>query len=146
MEITIDKNKRYKKTSKMSDGCKLILSPFTGHKKWKAWNKTKEKYVLVKEDRLKQIGDHITIKRMVSKYFQMIKVHFSMVMKVMIMIMMMRIIMKIMNSSSYFRVVNKCYKMVSPVLLQELINDFAICKYCSGTLLLVQKQSPKGVL
>ena len=34
----------------------------------------------------------------------MVKVHFSMVMKVMIVIMMMRIIMKIMNSSSYLRV------------------------------------------
>ena len=32
----------------MSDGHKLILSPFTGRKKWKAWNKTKEKYMLVK--------------------------------------------------------------------------------------------------
>ena len=29
----------------MSDGCKLILSPFTEHKKWKAWNKTTEKYM-----------------------------------------------------------------------------------------------------
>ena len=36
----------------MSDGCKLILSPFTGHKKQKAWNKTREKYM--PED------DHIT--------------------------------------------------------------------------------------
>ena len=29
----------------MSDGCKLILSPFTGRKKRKAWIKTKEKYM-----------------------------------------------------------------------------------------------------
>ena len=29
----------------MSDGHKLILSPFTGHKKWKAWNKNREKYM-----------------------------------------------------------------------------------------------------
>ena len=36
--------------------------------------------------------------------------------------------------------------MVSPVLLQELIKDFAVCKHCSGTVLLVQKQSPRGVL
>ena len=34
----------------------------------------------------------------------MVKVHFSMVMKVMIVIMTMRIIMKIMKSSSYLRV------------------------------------------
>ena len=41
---------------------------------------------------------------------------------------------------------NNCCKIVSPVLLQELINDFAVCKHCSGTLLLVQKQSPRDVL
>ena len=29
----------------MSDGCKLILIPFTGRKKRKAWNKTRGKYV-----------------------------------------------------------------------------------------------------
>ena len=33
---------------------------------------------------------------------------------------------------------NSCYKIVSPILLQELINDSAICKHCSGTLLLVE--------
>ena len=33
---------------------------------------------------------------------------------------------------------NSCYKIVSPVLLQELINDFAVCKHYSGTLLLVE--------
>ena len=33
---------------------------------------------------------------------------------------------------------NICYKIVSPILLQELFNDFAVCKQCSGTLLLVQ--------
>ena len=32
----------------MSDGHKLILSPFTGCKIWKAWNKTREKYIPVK--------------------------------------------------------------------------------------------------
>ena len=32
----------------MPDGCKPILSPFTGHKKRKAWNKTREKYMPVK--------------------------------------------------------------------------------------------------
>ena len=32
---------------------------------------------------------------------------------------------------------NSCYKIDLPILLQELINGFAICKYCSGTLLLV---------
>ena len=29
----------------MSDGRKLILIPFTGRKKRKAWNKTREKYM-----------------------------------------------------------------------------------------------------
>ena len=29
----------------MSDGRKLILSPFTGSKKRKAWNKTRENYM-----------------------------------------------------------------------------------------------------
>ena len=33
---------------------------------------------------------------------------------------------------------NSCYKIVSAILPQELINDFAICKHCSGTLLLVE--------
>ena len=28
---------------------------------------------------------------------------------------------------------NSCYKIVSLILLQELINDFAICKHCSET-------------
>ena len=32
----------------MSDGRKRILSPFTGRKKRKAWNKTREKYMPVK--------------------------------------------------------------------------------------------------
>ena len=33
----------------MSDGHKLILSPFTGRKKRKAWNKTREMYMQVKK-------------------------------------------------------------------------------------------------
>ena len=32
----------------MPDGRKRILSPFTGRKKRKAWNKTREKYMPVK--------------------------------------------------------------------------------------------------
>ena len=47
--------------------------------------------------------------------------------------------MKIMNSRSYLRVLSiVAKKIVSPILLQELINDLAICKYRSGTLLLVE--------
>ena len=33
---------------------------------------------------------------------------------------------------------NSCYKIVLPILLKELINGFAVCKHCSGTLLLVK--------
>ena len=33
---------------------------------------------------------------------------------------------------------NICYKIVSPILLQELITDLAVCKHCSGTLLLFE--------
>ena len=29
----------------MSDGCKRILSPLTGYKKRKPWNRTKEQYM-----------------------------------------------------------------------------------------------------
>ena len=32
----------------MSDGHKLILTPFTRRKKQKAWNKTRERYMPVK--------------------------------------------------------------------------------------------------
>ena len=37
--------------------------------------------------------------------------------------------------------INSCYKIVSPVLLQKLINGFAICKHYSVTLLLVEDVS-----
>ena len=33
---------------------------------------------------------------------------------------------------------NICYKVVSSICLQELINNFAVCKHCSGALLLVE--------
>ena len=36
---------------------------------------------------------------------------------------------------------NSCYKIVSLILLQKLINDFVICKHCSRTLLLVEDVS-----
>ena len=31
---------------------------------------------------------------------------------------------------------NSCYKIVSPILLQELINDSVVCKHCGRTFLL----------
>ena len=37
----------------MSDVRKLILSPFTGSKKGKVWNKTTEKYMPVKRRQIK---------------------------------------------------------------------------------------------
>ena len=36
---------------------------------------------------------------------------------------------------------NSCCKIVSPILLQKLINDFAVSKHYSGTLLLVEDVS-----
>ena len=39
---------------------------------------------------------------------------------------------------------NSCYKIVTPILLQKLINDFAVCKHqkhCSGALLLAEDVS-----
>ena len=39
---------------------------------------------------------------------------------------------------------NTCYKIDSPILLQKLINDFAVCEHYSGTLLLVEDASQKG--
>ena len=36
---------------------------------------------------------------------------------------------------------NSCYKIVSPILLQILINNFAVCEHNSGILLLVKDVS-----
>ena len=36
---------------------------------------------------------------------------------------------------------NICYKIVSPILLQKLINNCAVCKHYSGTLLLIEDVS-----
>ena len=40
----------------MSDGRKLILSPFTGCKKRKAWNQTTENYMPVKRRQIETDG------------------------------------------------------------------------------------------
>ena len=61
----------------MSDGRKLILSLFTGRKKRKAWNKTREKYMPVKRRQIETdrgsyyqgIISDITIKTMVRSTF-----------------------------------------------------------------------------
>ena len=36
---------------------------------------------------------------------------------------------------------NICYRIVLPILLQKLINDFAVCKHYSGTPLVVEDVS-----
>ena len=63
----------------MSDGCKLILSPFTGCAKRKARNKTREKYMPVKRRQkiIDTTGDHITRKRMVRRIFRWSKCIFQ---------------------------------------------------------------------
>ena len=57
----------------MSDGRRLILTPFTGRKKLKSVvYMIKEKHIPKKEDKiqLKQTGNHIAIKGMVSRIFR----------------------------------------------------------------------------
>ena len=66
----------------MADGGKLILSPFPRHKKRKAWNKTREKYILVKRRQIETDRGSNYNKEDRWNYCQMVKVHFSMVMKV----------------------------------------------------------------
>ena len=68
-QITIDVNQRHKENiENMSDGRKLILSPFAGRKKRKAWNKTREKYM--PEERRQNLavtdrGSYYKTKRMI---------------------------------------------------------------------------------
>ena len=69
----------------MSDGLKRTLSSFTECKKWKAWNKAREKYMPLKRRQNLAETDRW------SYYKEEV-------------IMMMRVIMKIINSSSYRRV------------------------------------------
>ena len=67
-----------------------------------------------------------------------IKVHFIMIAKVMIGIIMMRVIMKNEQQQLSEGFANSCYKIISPVLLQALTNDFAIYKHCITTPSLVK--------
>ena len=43
-----------------------------------------------------------------------------------------------MSSKLYDGFANNCYKIVSLILLQEIINDFVICNHGSGKLLIVE--------
>ena len=86
----------------MSDGRKRILSPFTGCKKRKAWNKTSEKYMPVKrKQNLAETDRGSYYKEERLEEFLDSKGAFYSVNES---DMMMRVIMKIMDSSSYRRV------------------------------------------
>ena len=127
----------------MSDGRKRILSPLTGRKKRAAWIRLEKKIHRQKQDKIqgKQVGERETKEEWLEDFLYS-KGAFYHLMK---MTMMMRVIMKIRNSCSYRRVLLVvAAKTVSPILLQNLINDFAICKHqkhCSRTLLLVENVS-----
>ena len=105
----------------MPHGRKPILGPFTERKNRKAWNKTREKYMPV--ERRQNLAEADKVLYYKEEWLEELtaKVHFAMT----------RVIMNIMSSSSY-------YKIVSTILLQKLINDFAVCKHYSGTCLLVE--------
>ena len=106
----------------MPDDLKQILSPIAGHKKAKAWNQTREKYMPVKRRQNLTNGDHFT-QRNGQNNFQTVKVHFTMVMKD--------------NNDESYNENNEqqqltegfainCYKIISPNLLQKLVNDLMI--------------------
>ena len=126
----------------MSDGHKRILSPFTGCKKQKAWNQTREKYMPVKQTKLSWnrsrgiILRRGTDRRVLDSKGACYNGNESD------------------DDESYYEnngrqqlpegFVNSCYKLLTPILLQKLINDFSVCKHqkhCSGTLLLAEKLS-----
>ena len=90
----------------MSDYLKPILSPITGCKNRKAWNKTEGKYIpeesgqnLAETDR----GSYFNQEEWLEEFLDD-KVHFTLRVKVMIVIINMRIMMKIMSSISNLRV------------------------------------------
>ena len=86
----------------MSDGRKRILSPFTGRKKWKAWNKAREKYMpLKRRQNLAETDRGSYYKEERLEEFLDSKGAFYNVNESDIM---MIVIMKIMGSSSYRRV------------------------------------------
>ena len=111
----------------MSDGRKRILSPFTGCKKRKAGDKTREKYMPVKRrQNLAETDRGSYYKEERLEEFLDSKGAFYNV-----------------NESdddeSYAEnngqqqlpegFANSCYKIVTSILLQKLISDFAVCKH-----------------
>ena len=124
----------------MSDGRKRILSPFTGRKKRKAWNNTKEKYKPVKRrqnlpeaDRESYYDKEEWLEEFLDgkgAFYNGSESDDSE------------------NDDGNYNendqqqlaegFANSCYKIVSPIPLLELTTNFAVCKHCSGTLLLVE--------
>ena len=119
----------------MPDGHKRILTPFSGCKKPKVWKKTREKYMPVKT------RQNLAERDKGSHYKE-------------------EWLEEILDSKGAFYngsesdndennehqqllecFANSYYKIVSPILLQKLINDCALCKHYSGTVLLVEDVS-----
>ena len=112
----------------MSDSCKRILSPFTGCKKRKAWNNTREKYMPVKRRQNlaeTDIGSFYKEEQL-EEFFDSKSAFYN--------------VNKSDNHDDSYNesngqqelpegFANSCYKIVTPILLQKLINDFAICKH-----------------
>ena len=124
----------------MPDGRKRILGPFTGRKKRKAWNKTRVKYMPVKRrQNLAETDKGSYYKEEWLEEFLNSKGAFNNGNK------------SDNNDVSYNEnyeqqqlpegFANNCYKIVLPILLQKLINDLAVCKHYSGTLLFVEDVS-----
>ena len=88
----------------MSDGCKRILSFFTGHRKRKAWNKTREKYKPVKRRQNLAGTDRRSCYNKEEWLEEFLDGKSAFYNDSMVVILMIRIIMKIMISSSYRRV------------------------------------------
>ena len=111
----------------MPDGSKRILSPFTGRKKRKAWNKSRwEKYMLLKRRQNLAVtnrGSHY--KEEWLEEFLGSKGTFYNGEE------------SDNDDESYYEnneqqqlpegFVNSCCRIVSSILLQKLINDFAVC-------------------
>ena len=114
----------------MSDGRKQILSSFTGCRKQKVWENKREKYMPVK--RRQDLAETVRVSYYKEEWSE-----------------------KFLDSKGAFYndnesdnddesysennekqqllkgFANSCYKIVSLILLQKLINDFAVCKHCS---------------
>ena len=112
----------------MSDGRKRILNPFTGCKNQKAWSKTREKYMPVKRRQNLAGTDRGSCykEEWLDKFLDGKDTFYNG-------------IESDNDDESYNEnneqqqipegFVNNSYKIVSPIFLQKLINDFAVCKH-----------------